>query len=158
MSPWAIPRSVMTRFNRKKKIWISCALANASTRMPGRLVIATPAKTLQAQSQTVGAVLGYLCHGQQMFTIQICYQNMYSRLPKTLLTALPILAVASAALSTCVDLVLSANDLVMCETNSTEMPTACKHTNRMRKKLKWEGLQKGDKGKAANYNVGIGRK
>lgn len=35
----------MTRFRRKKKIWMSCALAKARTRMPGRLVIATPANT-----------------------------------------------------------------------------------------------------------------
>lgn len=45
MSPWAIPKSVITRFNRKKKIWMSCAFANASTSMPGRLVMATPANT-----------------------------------------------------------------------------------------------------------------
>lgn len=45
MSPWAKPKSVMTRFRRKKKIWISCALAKARTRMPGRLVMATPANT-----------------------------------------------------------------------------------------------------------------
>lgn len=43
-----------------------------------------------------------------------------------LLTALPIFAVASFARSTCVGLVLSAKDLVMWDTNSTEMPTACK--------------------------------
>lgn len=41
------------------------------------------------------------------------------------LTALPMLAVASIARSTRVLLVLRANDLVMCDTNSTEIPTAC---------------------------------
>lgn len=54
MSPWAIPKSVITRFNRKKKIWISCALANASTRMPGRLVIATPANTYKKPNEHFG--------------------------------------------------------------------------------------------------------
>lgn len=65
-----------------------------------------------------------------LFLTKICaINNVYSRLSYSLLTALPILAVASAALSTCVGLVLSANDLVICDTNSTEMPTACKqHT------------------------------
>lgn len=59
--------------------------------------------------------------------IKICAINIIcSRLPYSLLTALPILAVASIALSACVGLVLSANDLVICDTNSTEMPTACK--------------------------------
>lgn len=49
MSPWANPKSVMTRFSRKKKIWMSCAFAKASTRMPGRLVIATPETTCTEQ-------------------------------------------------------------------------------------------------------------
>lgn len=40
-----------------------------------------------------------------------------------------MLAVASLALSTCVGLVLSANDLVIWDTNSTEMPTACNTEN-----------------------------
>lgn len=40
------------------------------------------------------------------------------------LTALPIFAVASLALSTCVSWMLRAKDLVRWDTNSTEMPTA----------------------------------
>lgn len=45
-----------------------------------------------------------------------------------------MLAVASIALSTCVGLVLRAKDLVMWDTNSTEMPTACKqHRVQVRK-------------------------
>lgn len=42
-----------------------------------------------------------------------------------ILTALPMLAVASIALSTRVGFVLRAKDLVIWDTNSTEMPTAC---------------------------------
>ncbi|KAM9609522.1 uncharacterized protein ACIBXB_001392 isoform 3-T3 [Morphnus guianensis] len=36
MRPWASPTRVMMKLRRKKKIWMSCALAKASTTMPGR--------------------------------------------------------------------------------------------------------------------------
>lgn len=52
MSPWASPKSVMTRFNRKKNIWMSWAFANASTMIPGRLVIATPEITCSKPKHT----------------------------------------------------------------------------------------------------------
>lgn len=45
---------------------------------------------------------------------------------RQLLTALPMLAVASFARSMRVGRTLSAKDLVIWDTNSTEMPTACR--------------------------------
>ena len=44
------PSRVMRRLRRKKKIWMSCALARPRTRMPGRLVMATPANTWGSQA------------------------------------------------------------------------------------------------------------
>lgn len=38
------------RLRRKKKIWMSCALARPRTRMPGTLVMATPANTWGARA------------------------------------------------------------------------------------------------------------
>lgn len=93
---------------------MSCAFANASTRMPGRLVIATPATTYRKPN----------CHFDQ--SADPCRKHNENEHYLNAFTALPILAVASLALSTRVGLMLSAKDLVMWDTNSTEMPTACK--------------------------------
>lgn len=56
----------------------------------------------------------------------ICAVNISIKRYLNAFTALPILAVASLALSMWVGLMLRAKDLVMWDTNSTEMPTACK--------------------------------
>ncbi|KAG9335482.1 hypothetical protein JZ751_004611 [Albula glossodonta] len=74
MRPCTMPSRVITRFSRKKKIWMSCALANASTTIPGRF----------------GVEFGAVLPGR--------------------LTALPMVAVASMALSTRVGSVLRAKD------------------------------------------------
>lgn len=47
-----------------------------------------------------------------------------------------MLAVASIALSTRVGFVLRAKDLVIWDTNSTEMPTACTPHRKVREKVK----------------------
>ena len=48
--PCSRPSTVMRRLRRKKKIWMSCALARPRIRMPGRLVMATPANTWGSQA------------------------------------------------------------------------------------------------------------
>lgn len=129
MSPWANPRSVMIRFRRKKKIWMSCAFAKASTRMPGRLVIATPANTY-TEDESMDQTPSNLFRHSNYF--QVWLFVVLTALHWWLLTALPILAVASLALSMWEGWTLSANDLVIWETNSTEMPTACRQHRKVK--------------------------
>ena len=51
MRPCTMPSRVITRLSLKKKIRISWALANASTTIPGRFVMATPANTCRRKEK-----------------------------------------------------------------------------------------------------------
>lgn len=81
-------------------------------RMPGKLVMATPANTWQRSWPGVRE--------------DIKAQMEHRVIHPSSLTALPMKIVASLALSSRVGLVLTAKDRVRWDTNSTDMPTACR--------------------------------
>lgn len=81
-------------------------------RMPGKLVMATPANTWQGSQPGV----------REDIKAQVEHRVSHP----SPLTALPMKIVASLALSSRVGLVLTAKDRVRWDTNSTDMPTAYK--------------------------------
>lgn len=107
------------RLRRKKKIWMSCALAKASTTMPGRLVMATPATTCGHHRVSHRERVVPSLHPWVTGSTPGCPRGRAAP------TLLPMVTVASAARSTRVGLVLWAKAQVRWDTNSTEMPTAC---------------------------------